>query len=67
MDMGSSEDCLSEAEECDRLAGLARSEAMRQIMMVLAFKWRRLAKMADERKANERPGESLQDLFWKRG
>ena len=67
MDMGSSEECLSEAEECERLAGLARSEPTRRIMMVLAFKWRRLAKMADERKGDQQSGESLQEMFWKPG
>lgn len=53
MDMGSPEECLSEAEACERLAGLTRSEPERQVMMVLAFKWR--------------SGESLQEMFWKRG
>jgi hypothetical protein len=49
MNMQSSEECLREAEESERLAGLARSVATRQIMTVMAFKWRRLAKMASER------------------
>jgi hypothetical protein len=36
-------------------------------MMVLAFKWRRLAKMAEERKGQQQPGDSLREMFWKRG
>jgi hypothetical protein len=67
MDMGSSEDCLREAEECERLAGLARAEATRQIMLVLAFKWRRLAKMAAERQSQRQPGDALHEMFGKRG
>lgn len=47
--------------------GLARWEATRQVMMVLAFKWRRLAKMAEERKGQQQPGDALEEMFWKRG
>jgi hypothetical protein len=43
------EECLREAEECERLAGLARSTATRQIMTVVAIKWRKLAEKAAER------------------
>jgi hypothetical protein len=43
------EECLREAEECDRLAGLARSIATRQLLMVAAFQWRKLAEKAAER------------------
>jgi hypothetical protein len=43
------EECLREAEECERLAGLARSIATRQIMTVVAFQWRKLAEKAAER------------------
>jgi hypothetical protein len=39
----SPEECLREAEEYERLAGLACSIATRQIMTVVAFKWRTLA------------------------
>ena len=49
MSMESPEECLREAEECDRLAGLARSIATRQMLAVLAAKWRALAKTAAER------------------
>jgi hypothetical protein len=43
------EECLREAEECERLAGLARSIATRQLMAVAAFQWRKLAEKAAER------------------
>jgi hypothetical protein len=49
MGMESPEECLREAEECDRLAGLARSIATRQMLAVLASKWRALANTAAER------------------
>jgi hypothetical protein len=65
MNIDSSEECLIEAEECERLAGLARSVATQQIMLVIAFKWRRLAKMAAERKGKHHPGLQAADVFWK--
>jgi hypothetical protein len=34
------EECLTEAAECDRLAGLARSEAARRVMTLCATAWR---------------------------
>jgi hypothetical protein len=34
--MESREECLKEAAECDRLAGLANTEGTRRIMMVVA-------------------------------
>ena len=49
-DMETPEECLREAEECERLAGLARSIATRQIMTVAAFKWRQLAEKVAERR-----------------
>jgi hypothetical protein len=55
MNMQSSEECLREAEESERLAGLARSVATRQIMTVMASKWRSLAKMAAERQSHRHP------------
>jgi predicted ATPase len=55
MNMQSSEECLREAEESERLAGLARSVATQQIMTVMASKWRRLAKMAAERQSHRHP------------
>jgi hypothetical protein len=45
----SAEECLREAEECERLAGLACSIATRQLMAVAAFQWRKLAEKAAER------------------
>ena len=48
--MESREECLKEAVECDRLAGLANTEGTRRIMMVVAFKWRKLAEKAAERR-----------------
>jgi hypothetical protein len=42
-------ECLEEAAECDRLAGLARSEATRRIMTLSATVWRKLARDAEER------------------
>jgi hypothetical protein len=45
----SAEECLRDAEECERLAGLARSIATRQLMAVAAFQWRKLAEKAAER------------------
>jgi hypothetical protein len=49
----SPEDCLREAEECDRLAGLSQTVATRQILQSVAFHWRKLAERAAER-VNER-------------
>ena len=40
------EECLTEAAECDRLAGLARSEAARRVMTLCATAWRRRAEKA---------------------
>lgn len=37
------EECLAEAAECDRLAGLAHSEAARRIMELSAALWRKRA------------------------
>ena len=65
MDMQSSEECLREAEESERLAGLARSVATRQIMTVMASKWRRLAKLAAERKSHGHRGIQPVDVFAK--
>jgi len=55
MSMESPEECLREAEECDRLAGLARSIATRQMLAVLASKWRALA-IAAERRSHRHSG-----------
>lgn len=53
------EECLREAEECERLAGLARSIATRQIMTVVAFKWRKLAEKGAER------GKPTSSFVWR--
>ena len=37
--MESREDCLREALECDRLAGLANTQATRALLSLAAFKW----------------------------
>jgi CheY-like chemotaxis protein len=42
--------CLREAEECDRLAGLSKTAATRQILQSVAFHWRKLADRATERR-----------------
>ena len=47
--MESREDCLREATECDRLAGLAKTQATRALLTVAAFQWRKLAEKAAER------------------
>jgi hypothetical protein len=39
----SREECLTEAEECDRLARLAHSETTRTIMTLSATVWRKRA------------------------
>jgi len=57
--MESLEECLSEAEECDRLAGLARSVATRRIMTVMAFQWRKLAEKAADRHGRELTGVQI--------
>ena len=54
----SPEHCLREAEECDRLAGLSRTAATRQILQSVSFQWRQLAKRASQR-ADERLDKRL--------
>jgi hypothetical protein len=49
--MESKDQCLEEAAECDRLATLARSSAMRQTLRAFAFKWRALAEAAARRES----------------
>jgi CheY-like chemotaxis protein len=46
----SPEHCLREAEECDRLAGLSKTAATRQILQSVAFHWRKLAERVTERR-----------------
>jgi len=66
MSMNSPEECLREAEECERLAGLARSVASRGMLTVIAFKWRRLAERAAERRSASRaPDIRAQAVFGK--
>jgi CheY-like chemotaxis protein len=45
----SPEHCLREAEECDRLAGLSRTVATRQILQAVAFHWRKLGERGAQR------------------
>jgi CheY-like chemotaxis protein len=47
----SPENCLREAEECERLAGLSGTVATRQILQSVAFQWRKLAERAAERRS----------------
>ena len=49
------EDCLREAEECDRLGGLASTLAVRNLMKLSAFQWRKLAEKATERQKRSWP------------
>jgi hypothetical protein len=61
--MESYEECLREAAECDRLAGLAGTQATRTIVRVIAFQWRKLAEKAAEReKSSNRSGREI-DVF----
>ena len=53
--MGSAEDCLREAAECDRLAELAGSRATRALLLAAAFQWRKLAEKAVERQKSHWP------------
>ena len=63
--MESPEECLREAEECDRLAGLARSIATRQIMTAMASQWRGLAERAAERRSHRHSGIQAQAMYEK--
>jgi hypothetical protein len=54
-EMESREECLREAAECDRLAGLASTQGVRTLMMVAAFQWRKLAEKAAERQKSSKP------------
>lgn len=54
MTPNSPENCLREAAECERLAGLSRTAATRQILQSVAFHWRKLAERAGKR-TGERP------------
>jgi hypothetical protein len=49
------EECLREAAECDRLAGLAATLAVRNMMKQSAFQWRKLAEMAAQRQKSPWP------------
>jgi hypothetical protein len=49
------EECLREAAECDRLAGLAGTLAVGNMMKLSAFQWRKLAEKAAERKTARWP------------
>jgi hypothetical protein len=65
MGMESPEECLREAEECDRLAGLARSIAIRQMLAVIASKWRALANTAAERRSHQHSGIQAHVIYEK--
>jgi len=56
--MESREDCLREAAECDRLAGLANTRATRALLGLAAFQWRKLAEKAAERQKTREPWAS---------
>jgi hypothetical protein len=49
------EDCLREAAECDRLAGLANTQATRALLSLASFQWRKLAEKAAERQKTRGP------------
>jgi hypothetical protein len=53
--MESSEDCLREASECDRLAHLANTQATRALLALAASQWRKLADKATERQKGSWP------------
>jgi hypothetical protein len=53
--VNSREECLREAAECDRLAGLASTLAVRNLMKMAAFQWRKLAEKAAERQKRSSP------------
>jgi hypothetical protein len=48
-ELKSLEQCLTEAAEYNRLAGLARSASSRKILTLSATYWRKLAEKAAER------------------
>ena len=64
--MTSHEECMREAAECDRLAGLAATLFTRNMMKVAAFHWRKLAEKAAERAMSGtiRNGVSIPLLLW---
>jgi hypothetical protein len=53
--MESREECLHEAEECDRLAQLANTQATRALLGLAAFQWRKLAERAAVRQKRSWP------------
>jgi hypothetical protein len=55
MDGKNAEECLREAEECDRLVDLANTHGARTLLMVAAFQWRKLAEKAAERQKRSWP------------
>ena len=64
--MTSHDECMREAMECDRLAGLAAIIFTRNMMKVAAFHWRKLAEKVAERATSGtiRNGVSIPLLFW---
>jgi hypothetical protein len=53
--VNSREECLRDAAECDRLAGLASTLAVRNMMKLAAFQWRKLAEKAAEQQKTHWP------------
>jgi len=54
--VNSREECLREAAECDRLAGLASALPVRNMMKLAAFQWRKLAEKQRNGKKPIGPG-----------
>ena len=66
--MDSPEDCLRQAEECDRLAAEAQLESNRQVLLSAAAMWRKLAtgydpvkEAIDKNRANQKSGPDSSD------
>ena len=56
--VNSREECLREAAEWDRLAGLASTLPVRNMLKLAAFQWRELAEKAAERQNTHWPWAS---------
>jgi hypothetical protein len=62
--MTSQEECMREAAECDRLAGLAATLFTRNMMKAAAFHWRKLAEVERAMSGTIRNGVSIPLLLW---
>ena len=60
--VNSREECLREAAECDRLAGLASTLPVRNMMKLAAFQWRKLAEMGSGAAKNLGVGNDRSEL-----